>query len=116
MSTQTLLPAEIGVTFVPRLRDMVVAVPVKNESVLYEEDTGAVHQLDPIATLVCGMFDGERSIERVVGELTAAFGADRSVIETDVLGLTRDLGRRGLLMDVRGDARYAELDDVDHGC
>lgn len=105
----TLLAAdEIGPSFVPRLRDGVVSVPVQDESVLYEEDTGSLHQLDAIATLVCGLFDGQTSIQSMAQELASAFEADPHVIERDVLDLARDLGRRGLLVQVRAEEDAAD--------
>ncbi len=101
MTDQLLDPADIDVDFVPRFRDQLVLVPVQNEAVLYEEDTGAMHQLDPIATVVCGLFDGKRSLMQLVNELSTAFETDRAMIETDVLSLVRTLGRKGLFVDVR---------------
>ena len=115
MSEQTVPPETIDGSFVPRFRAAVVTVPVQKEAVLYEEDTGALHQLDPIGTIVCGMFDGRTPIEQLVGELAAAFEADPAVIATDVLSLVRDLGGKGLLDDVQGTTRVHE-EGEDDGC
>ena len=113
MNTRLLEPAAIDAGFVPRFRTEVVAIPVEDEAVLYEEDTGRLHQLDPIATIVSGCFDGEASIATTVGELVAAFGADAAVIEVDVLDLARRFGRLGLLEGVRGDEFPDEVDPVE---
>ena len=113
MSTELLDPDAIGPAFVPGLRDQVVVVPVKDEAVLYEEDTGRLHQLDPIATIVVGLFDGQSSLDQTVTELAAAFGADREVVQNDVLALARDLGRKGLFDGVEGQMPVEEPDD---GC
>jgi len=115
LSSEPLAPSDISVDFVPRFREQVVAVPVQDEAVLYEEDTGALHQLDQIATIVCNLFDGHHAIEQITDDLVAAFGADRSVIQEDVLALARDLGQKGLLFDVQPedavDSSEADGDD-----
>lgn len=98
--------------FVPRFRAGVAAIPVADEAVLYEEDTGALHQLDPIATVVCGMFDGRTSTGQAVDELAAAFGADRDVVEADVLRLVRQLAGVGLLDGLPAHAAPADDPDV----
>ena len=113
MSTDLLDPNAIDPSFVPGLREPVVVVPVKDEAVLYEEDTGRLHQLDPIATIGVGLFDGQNTLEQTVTELAEAFGADREVVEHDVLSLARDLGRRGLFDGVEGEMPGEEPDD---GC
>lgn len=113
MATQLLEPESIDTAYVPRFRDDVVTVPVKDEAVLYEEETGRLHQLDPIATIVCSLFDARTPLAGVIDELVDAFQADRAVIESDVLRLTRDLGRSGLFQDVRGEQREEEAED---GC
>ena len=94
--------SEIGTTFVPRFRADVATVEVGDEAVLFEEDTGNLHQLDPIATIVCGFFDGQTSIADVVTDLAEGFDAPRETIETDVLAMIRRLGRLGLFVGVSG--------------
>ena len=103
----------ITTTFVPRLRDHVASVPVQHEAVLYEEDTGTLHQLDAIATVVCGSFDGEVSVARIVDDLAEQFGADREVVEVDVLAMVRHLAGLGLLDGVG--PRAAVEEDVGVG-
>ena len=115
MSGEPIAPAAISVGFVPRFRELVAVVPVQDEAVIFEEDTGALHQLDPIATVVCSLFDGHRAIHQIVAELVAAFGADRSVVETDVLALARDLGEKGLFTDVKGDTPLPSDEADDDG-
>ena len=102
-TTKAFAPMMIAPDFVPRFRGDVVAIPVQNETILYEKDTGRIHQLDPIATLVSGCFDGHTSIATMIDELVEAFGADRATVETDVLELARRLGKLGLLGGVQDD-------------
>jgi len=109
MTTQLRDPESIDPAYVPRFRDDVVTVPVKDEAVLYEEETGRLHQLDPVGVIVCSLFDARTSLAGVVDQLVEAFAGDRDVIEGDVLRLARELGRLGLFPDVQGEQR--ELED-----
>jgi len=103
----------IDPAFVPRFRAEVAAIPVADESVLYEEDTGTLHQLDAVATVVCSMFDGSSSMGEAVDELAEAFGADRDVVGADVLRLVRHLAGMGLLDGLP--AHEAPVGDPDDG-
>lgn len=110
-------PSTIDRSFVPRFRDAVVLVPVQDEAVLFEEDVGALHQLDPIATIVCQLFDGQTAIAQIVDDLAEAFVADRSAIEGDVLTMLRGLGHKGLLHGIQGDESVEDVPEVaDDGC
>lgn len=111
MTTEIRDVEAIDLSYVPRFRDDVVAVPVKDEAVLYEEETGLLHQLDPIATIVCSLFDDKTALAEVVDQLVAAFAVDRDVIEGDVLRLVHEFGRLGLFRDVQGE----ELEPGDVG-
>ena len=95
-------PEEIDTAFRPKFRNEVAVVPVEDEAVLYEEDHGALHQLDRIATIVCSYFDGRTALADAIEELSGAFGAPAEVIEADVLALARELGAKGLLVGVAG--------------
>jgi hypothetical protein len=114
MTATPLSPDELDDRFVPHLRDSVVAVPVAEEAVLYEEDTGELHRLDEVAAIVCSRFDGSTSVGRAVDELASAFGAPREVVNADVLAMIRELGRKGLLVGVQGGASTDER--LDDGC
>ena len=62
-------------SFVPRFRAGVAFVPVKDEALLYIEDTGELHQIDAIGAIICRVFDGHTSIEVAATELADGFDA-----------------------------------------
>ena len=108
-------------SFVPCFRDPVDGVPVADEAVLYESDTGDLHRLDHIAAIVCSRFDGVLTVREIVDDLSAEFGAPREVIEADVLALVGNLGSKGLLVGVEADDEASSIADkpshpVDDGC
>jgi hypothetical protein len=81
----------------PRLRPGVTFIPLEDEAVLYEEEGGVLHQLNPTATLVCRLIDGSITVAQVIDDLSFAFEAEHDVVADDVLGLVRSLDERGLL-------------------
>jgi hypothetical protein len=115
MTATSLPPHDIDTSFVPRFRDAVATVPVAEEAVLYEGDTGDLHRLDAVGSVVCSLFDGRTSIATAVDELVAAFGAPRDTIQTDVVSLVRELGSKGLLVGVASPTPI-EVEQVDDGC
>jgi hypothetical protein len=104
----TMTPETIDLEFTPRFRSSVVLVPVADEAVLFDQATGALHQLDRIAAVVCGCFDGASSLRDIAGDLAEAFAVEREIVAGDVLRLTRGLGELGVLIDVVGSSPTVE--------
>ncbi len=95
------MPAdEIDGSFVPRLRTEVASVELDGESVLLAEGTERVHWLDRLGTIVLNCFDGVATLDELVADLSEAFGADPEVVRNDVVEMTRQVGRAGLLEGV----------------
>lgn len=111
MNTDALSPDDIDASFVPRRRDRIATAELDGEAVLYDEDSGRIHALDTIATVVWSCFDGTASVRSIAEGLAGAFAADWVVVENDVLALVRQLGSEGVLAGVAGD----QTDDEDDG-
>ena len=97
MGTAAETPRSLDPSFVPRFRDEVAFVPVKDEALLYVEATGDLHQLDAIGAVICRVFDGATSVATAATRLSEAFGAPRRQVEADVLAFAERLGGYGLL-------------------
>jgi peroxiredoxin len=91
---------EIDLSFVPTRRDGVTAVELDGEAVVILEGSATPHYLNQIGTIVWDTFDGSATLEELVADLAEAFGADVEVVREDVLELTRQIGRAGLLEGV----------------
>ncbi len=63
--------------------------PVRNAHVLLAPERA--FDLDETAVAVLNLVDGQRTVGTIVDELTAAFDADRAVIEGDVIEMLGDL-------------------------
>lgn len=117
MTVEERTAATIDHSFVARPKDTVATAELDGEAVLYDEETGSLHSLDAIGTVVWGCLDGQASLARIADELAAAFGADPATVAGDVLELARELGRQGVLDGVSADpevlaaARLAEDDE-----
>lgn len=95
---------EIDESLVMRFRATVAAVELDGEAVLLDGDSGAVHTLNPTATLVWLCCDGTARLGEIIDDLADVYGdAGRAVIAADVVELARSIGRQGLLEGVRAD-------------
>lgn len=98
----TTIPAVVSAegidgSFVPVGRDTVASVEIDGEVVLLDGSTGVLRNLDPVAGIVWGCFDATGTIDEIVADLCAEFGADPSTVRSDVIELARTLAREGLL-------------------
>lgn len=94
MSTETLSPESV----LRRLPSPQVCwVEVDGEAVAYDAGGDALHLLDPIASLVWGLLDGETSLRQTSDELARAFGEDPQRILDDVLRLGEHLTGMGIV-------------------
>ncbi len=95
-----LSPEAIDGSFVPVGSRSVASVEVDGEVVLLDGSTGKLRNLDPVGGVVWGCLDAPGTIDEIVSDLCAEFGADHDTVRNDVLELMRALGRDGLLQGV----------------
>lgn len=91
---------EIDADSAPAPGPAVVAVELDGETVVYDEESGALHLLDPIATVVWGCLDGKTTLAQTGADLATAFGAAPDAVAGDVVELVARLGRLGLLAGI----------------
>lgn len=121
------LPAEsITSTFIPVTRPEVASVDVDGEVVLYDDTAGVMHRLNPTASVLWDCMDGTESLAGIAEDVAHAYRADFDVVLADVVGVTRSLGDKGLLVGVRrspddpgaeavADREGADVDDGGEG-
>jgi len=81
------------------------------EAVLWDGRHGQVHHLNPSASAVWLLIDGESSADRIAAELSDIFGTDYAVVRPDVDEAIAEFARRGLLV---GGDQADEQHDPDH--
>ena len=94
-------PDRIDGSFVPVPRTSVTAVVLEGETVVLEEGSPGGFYLDQLATLVWDMFDGSATLDELAEDFAEAFNADLTVVRDDIVSLTRNIARAGLLAGVR---------------
>lgn len=80
-----------------RPRSDVAMVEIDGDGVVYDSRFERVHLLNPTATLVWGLLDGETTLEDLALVLSDASGVESSVIASDLNRLVADLEAEGLL-------------------
>ncbi len=92
--------AEIVGAFVPLQRPDVTTVVLDGEAVALAEGAASAFFLDELATLVWNTFDGSASLDELAEDFANVFVADLEVVRNDILTLTRNIGRAGLLQGI----------------
>ena len=69
---------------------------------------GMPYTLNPTAALVWQCFDGDVSLDELVGELAGATSAKEETIRSDVMELTRNLASIGMLEGIASPAPFPE--------
>ena len=96
--------------FVPHQHSAVASIELDGEAVLYDDITGALHVLNPSASVLWACFDGTGTIGELADDLAEAYSVDREQVLADALETARQLGRAGLLEGVAREGEY-ELHD-----
>jgi peroxiredoxin len=91
---------DIDGAFTPRLRSGAASLEIEGETVMLVEGTYRLHLLNQLATIVVSCFDGSGTLDELIPDLADAFQADPELVRKDVLEITRQLGRVGLLLGV----------------
>ena len=84
----------------PKVRDDLTVVELDGEAVIYDEETGELHHLNPSATIVFGLCDGTQTSDEMAGEISAAFEMPEDEVQAQVQQLVVQLGDVGLLQGV----------------
>lgn len=101
-------PDAITASSTPRARSGCSGVELEGDVILVDDDSGAVHLLNPTAQLVWSCFDGSATIAEIARDLDTVFAADPATIADAVTDLARQLARSGLLEGVGATEAPAE--------
>jgi thiol-disulfide isomerase/thioredoxin len=100
MLAEPISPDDIDLAFVAHLVPALEVAEVGDERVVLGGTTQLV-VLNQTAALIFQFLDGEATLGELVEDFTEAFGADRDIVEADVLAFVRGLGANGLLEGVQ---------------
>lgn len=81
----------------PRARDGLTVLELDAEAVVYDEDTGNLHHLNPTATVVFSLCDGTATATELAADLAEVYGMPAEEVEPQVRRLLQQLKRAGLV-------------------
>ena len=82
----------------PQVRPDLTIVELDGEAVVYDEETTDLHRLNPTATIVLGLCDGESTLKEISNDISEAFGAPIEEVEPQVRTLIRRFRKVKLLV------------------
>lgn len=89
---------------VPIARETVDTAFLVNQAVLFDETDGTVLELNPPASAVWMLIDGETSIEQIVIELSELFDLPPEQLRPDCQQIVADFAAKGLVTHDRAGA------------
>lgn len=81
----------------PRAREDLTVVELDGEAVIYDEDSGDLHHLNPTATIVFGLCDGTSTMRQMSLDISEAFGVPAGEVEGQIRALIRSFRKANLL-------------------
>jgi PqqD family protein of HPr-rel-A system len=81
----------------PRARDDLAVVELDGEAVIYDERSGNLHHLNPTATVVFSLCDGNSTIKEMARDIGEAFEVPPADVEKQLRQLIRDFQGSELL-------------------
>lgn len=81
----------------PQTRQDLAVVVLDGEAVVYDEDSGGLHHLNPTATIVFQLCDGTATVREMSSEISEVFGIPVDDVEREVRALLRGLRKSGLM-------------------
>lgn len=80
-----------------KARDDLAIVELDGEAVIYDEEQGSLHHLNPTATLVFSLCDGSADLRQLTEELSETFSVPADDMEGQLAELVEELRDQGLL-------------------
>jgi PqqD family protein of HPr-rel-A system len=81
----------------PKYRQDLTVVELDGEAVIYDDESGELHHLNPTATIVFNLCDGSATIKELSADIAAAFEQPVGEVEKQVRTLLREFRKVNLL-------------------
>jgi PqqD family protein of HPr-rel-A system len=94
----------------PKTREDLTVVVLDGEAVIWNDESGDLHHLNPTATIVFQLCDGTGTPQELTADIAEAFGIAIDEVGPQVIQLIGDFGDAGLLEGVE---RKLDDDDVE---
>jgi PqqD family protein of HPr-rel-A system len=94
----TFSAAELG-RYVPRKRSDLLELDMGDGIILYDDASHLVHHLNPSASIIWQLFDGEVDASTLATETSEELGVDLDQARADIAALITELEALGLVED-----------------
>jgi len=84
-------------TMRPRIRSGLAVEQLDGEALIYDEESGQLHHLNPTATLVFSLCDGNATAREMATDLSELYGVPADEVEPQVRTLIREFRKAGLI-------------------
>lgn len=81
----------------PKQRERLTIVELDGEAVVYDEDVGELHHLNPPAAIVLSLCDGRRTVDQMADEVSSAFGVSVEDVLPQMRSVLERFAEAGLL-------------------
>jgi PqqD family protein of HPr-rel-A system len=90
----------VATEYAPRRRVDVLELDMGDGIVLYDPESRLVHHLNPSASLLWNLSDGDASVEQLVRETSEELHLEPSEVREQFVGLVAEMDALGLLDDM----------------
>ena len=91
---------DVDLAFVPEPVDTLTEREIGEQTLLIDGESGVLHALDDVGSVVWDCFDGIADLREITEELADGFDAPLETVQADVLVLTKRLASVGLLSGI----------------
>ena len=89
----------VSPAYAPRKRAGVLEIDLGDGVVLYDPESSLVHHLNPSASIIWTLAEGEARVAQLATEIAEEFRMDRQAVEEQVVALVAELDALGLVED-----------------
>jgi PqqD family protein of HPr-rel-A system len=91
----------VDASYLPRKRGDVLALDMGDGVILYNHDSSLVHHLNPSASIVWHLCDGDADGSQLATEIAEEYGLDRGEVAAHIEAVIQELDALGLIEDAR---------------
>lgn len=89
----------VPLDYIPRKSSEVLELDMGDGFIIYNHDSSLVHHLNPSASIIWQLIDGEATVEQVGREVAEEYGLDMSSTQDELAALIAELDALGLVED-----------------
>jgi hypothetical protein len=92
----------------PKARDDLAVEEIEGEAIIYDDRNGQLHHLNPTATIVFNLCDGQSTVKDFAVDIADVYSLPPQDVERQVRALIREFRQAGLLDSNQSKGRKAD--------